>query len=169
VSRLLDRDPVAQTVARVLDALHYEPITTLHFEFAWTTPTATIGMLMLDGNPGQWLFWQQLANGQWRASVVISAHHRLQSEDRLVSQALSQLRHSYRLPIPTWQLVITEKRATYACTPKQRRLLATLPKQIGNLHFAGDWCFPELPATLEAAVISGDHAAQRILESYRNA
>ncbi len=168
VARLLTQSPASREVASKLGVLQYEPITTLHFEFAWTTPTASTGMLMLDGNPGQWLFWQQLSNGHWRASVVISAHHRSQTEDELTAQTLQQLHRSYALPTPTWHLVITEKRATYACTPHQRDLLATLPKQIGKLYFAGDWCFPELPATLEAAVISGENAAQLLLKDCRN-
>lgn len=168
VARLIGEDPVSQQLAVALSKLQYEPITTLHFEFAWAAPTATTGMLMLGGDPGQWLFWQRLGNGHWRASVVISAHHRLQSEHELTSQTLAQLQRSYALPVPTWHLVITEKRATYACTPSQRGLLSDLCKQIGKLYFAGDWCFPELPATLEAAVISGEDAAQRILKDCRN-
>ena len=168
VARLLGEDPVSQQLAVSLSKLQYEPITTLHFEFAWATPTAITGMLMLDGDPGQWLFWQRLSNGHWRASVVISAHHRSQSEGDLIAQTLAQLQCSYALPIPTWHLVITEKRATYACTPTQYELLSGLCKQIGKLYFAGDWCCPYLPATLEAAVISGENAAQLILEDCRN-
>ena len=167
VARLLNPNPAWHQIASKLDDLQYEPITTLHFEFAWTTPNASTGMLMLDGDPGQWLFWQQLSNGHWRASVVISAHHRSQSEDDVLAQSLEQLRRSYALPTPTWHLVITEKRATYACTPQQRNLLAALPMRIGKLYFAGDWCFPELPATLEAAVVSGENAAQLILKDCR--
>ena len=168
VARLLGEDSVSQQLAVSLSKLQYEPITTLHFEFAWATPTATIGMLMLDGDPGQWLFWQQLSNGYWRASVVISAHHRSQPEDNLTAQTLAQLQRSYVLPVPTWHLVITEKRATYACTPAQHGLLSGLCKQIGKLYFAGDWCCSKLPATLEAAVISGENAAQLILKDCRN-
>ena len=168
VARLLGEDAVSQQVAVTLSNLQYEPITTLHFEFAWATPTQSTGMLMLGGDPGQWLFWQQLENGHWRASVVISAHHRSQTEDELTAQTLAQLQRSYALPVPTWHLVITEKRATYACTPIQRGLLVDLPKQIGKLYFAGDWCFPQLPATLEAAVISGENAAQLVLTDCRN-
>ena len=168
VARLLGEDPLSQQLAVALSTLQYEPITTLHFEFVCVAPTVTTGMLMLDGDPGQWLFWQQLGNGQWRASVVISAHHRSQSEHELTAQTLAQLQRSYALPVPTWHLVITEKRATYACTPAQRGLLSGLCKQIGGLYFAGDWCFPALPATLEAAVLSGENAAQLILKDCRN-
>lgn len=163
VSRLLNDDPAMQSIVRVLSELKYEPITTLHFEFGCVMPSVTAGMLMLNAAPGQWLFWQQLPNGHWRASVVISAHHRTQTETELTMATLAQLRRSYRLPEPVWHIVVSEKRATYACTPDQTRMLTTLPKRIGHVVFAGDWCYPELPATLEAAVISGEQAARAIL------
>lgn len=165
VSRLLATDPAAEPIVRALHDVHYEPITTLHFEFVCTSPNVDITnpMLMLDGEPGQWLFWQRQANGHWRASVVISAHHRDDESVGLSSKALAQLRRSYQLPNPVWFRTITEKRATYACTPSQARSLAALPKQAGKLLFAGDWCVPELPATLEAAVISGENAATKII------
>ena len=163
VSRLLNDDPAAQGVVRALSELKYEPITTLHFEFSWVAPIVATGMLMLDADPGQWLFWQQLPNGRWRASVVISAHHRTQTETELTTATLAQLRRSYQLAEPIWHIVVTEKRATYACTPDQVRALSALPKRIGKLVFAGDWCCPELPATLEAAVIAGEDAARSII------
>lgn len=167
VSRLLIDEPSTLIVARTLSELKYEPITTIHFELGWVTPSVTTDMLMLDADPGQWLFWQQLLNGHWRASVVISAHHRTQSESELASATLAQLRRSYQLPEPVWHIVVSEKRATYACTPDQVRTLSALPKRMGKLLLAGDWCYPELPATLEAAVISGEQAAQSILNDAR--
>ncbi len=167
VSRLLNSELTTQSVVAALRELQFEPITTYHYEFAFVSPGIDVAcpMLMLDGEPGQWLFWQRLPNGHWRASVVISAHHRSASHDEMPTRTLSQLRRSYVLPEPIWHQAITEKRATYACTPAQTRLLASLPKQIGNLLFAGDWCVPELPATLEAAVISGENAAIAIINS----
>ena len=163
VARLLGDSPEQQAMAGALTALKYEPITTLYFEFAHAPASVSTGMLMLDGNPGQWLFWQRRPNGHWRASVVISAHHQHETASDLLTCALSQLRRSYALPAPVWHTNITEKRATYACTPAQSALLATLPARIGQFFFAGDWCFPSLPATLEAAVISGKNAAQSLL------
>ena len=165
--RLLSGMPAASAMSHALGELAYEPITTLHFDF----PHVDLGqserapMRMLSGDPGQWLFWQPLANGHWRASVVISADHRSGEgeESSLTSATLAQLRLSYALPTPTWQFMVTEKRATYSCTPTQVGLLTRLPKRIGRLLFAGDWCVPELPATLEAAVISGERAAQKII------
>jgi hydroxysqualene dehydroxylase len=167
VARLLAGDPESRDVVATLGALTFEPITTLHFEFSCTEPSASTAMLMLDGDPGQWLFWQRLGTGHWRASVVISAHHRSDADDSLTEHTLAQLRCSYRLPAPTWHQTITERRATYACTPSQHKSLSALPKRMGRLHFAGDWCFPALPATLEAAIISGEDAARLILTDHR--
>ncbi len=163
--RLLSEVPAASEVVERSRTLTYEPITTLHFDFSHRDlgRTHQVPMHMLDGSPGQWVFWHSLANGHWRASVVISVDHRAGNESCLISETLSQLRRSYTLPTPAWQFVITEKRATYSCTPSQCQILTDIPKQIGRLFFAGDWCVPELPATLEAAVISGERAAQKII------
>ena len=162
VARLLPWD--TSGLATTLASLRYEPISTLHFEFAYVFPGVdpSVPMLMLDGDPGQWLFWHRLPNGHQRASVVISAHHREEPEAAITAATLAQLQRSYQLPAPIWQRLITEKRATYACTPVQRRLLQALPAQIGCIYFAGDWCVPELPATLESAVLSGERAAARL-------
>jgi len=166
--RLFASEPAAADLAATFARLAYEPITTLHFEFAhtWPQPDPVRPMLMLDGAPGQWLFWRRQPGGQWRASVVISAHHRTGDEDELVRSTLRQLASSYQLPAPVWQQTVTEKRATYACTPAQTALLRTLPANIGAIHFAGDWCVPELPATLEAAVIAGERAAARVINRH---
>jgi hydroxysqualene dehydroxylase len=170
VPRLVSQEPAAKYLADSLDSLIYEPITTLYFEFSHVTPSPADGvpMRMLSGEPGQWLFWSRLENGRWRAGVVISAHRRTEAETSLVASTLTQLNLSYRLPAPVWHFVITEKRATYACSPEQTALLRTLPKRIGCIHFAGDWCHPQLPATIEAAVIAGEYAANAVLEEVRD-
>jgi hydroxysqualene dehydroxylase len=155
----------AQEIGRLSDLFNisYEPISTLHYEFSAGVDPESSPMLMLDGEPGQWLFTHRLKNGRVRASVVISAHHREESADELLRDGLAQLRKSFALPNPIWQQLITEKRATYSCTPKQSAMLRTLPKSIGKIHFAGDWCVPELPATLESAVIAGENAANEVI------
>lgn len=165
VPRLLADEASTAAVVASLECLTYEPITTLYFEFSYAAPSPHEGspMRMLDGEPGQWLFWSRRIDGSWRAGIVISAHRRTDDETALVDAALLQLSRSYRLPRPRWQFVITEKRATYACTPKQTALLSSLPKRVGDIHFAGDWCCPELPATIEAAVIAGERAADAVL------
>lgn len=164
-----------QQMMDTLPRLTYEPITTIHFEFLHrgavrSHPAQVLehaAMLMLDGQPGQWLFWQRLANGHWRASMVISAHRRAEDARSLVDAALRQLRAAWNVPAPVWQTVVTEKRATYACTPTNVAALKHLPTAAGHLHFAGDWTYPILPATLEAAVISGERAAQAIINGQK--
>ena len=163
--RLLAEIPAASMIVESLRTLTYEPITTLYFDFAHGDlgQNDQVPMRMLNGSPGQWVFWHPLPNGHLRACVVISTDHDSRDESSLISATLSQLRQNYSLPTPTWQFVVTEKRATYSCTPHLSRILTDIPKRIGRLFFAGDWCVPELPATLEAAVISGERAAQRII------
>jgi hydroxysqualene dehydroxylase len=165
VSRLLAHIPEAKPIADTLSEFAYEPISTLHFEFAAGLDAESAAMLMLDGAPGQWLFAHRLPNGHVRASVVISAHHREEPEAQIMREGLAQLRRSYALPQPVWQQLVTEKRATYSCTPAQNQLLHTLPQSVGCIHFAGDWCVPDLPATLESAVTAGENAANAILKS----
>jgi hydroxysqualene dehydroxylase len=154
-----------------LFSFSYEPISTLHYEFSAGIDPESFPMLMLDGSPGQWLFTHRLANGQVRASVVISAHYRdptgNETANDLLRDGLAQLRKSFAVPNPIWQQLITEKRATYSCTPDQTARLHALPKSIGRIYFAGDWCVPELPATLESAVIAGENAANQVLKDIR--
>jgi hydroxysqualene dehydroxylase len=165
INRLLSVSPNSMGQMSDLFNISYEPISTLHYEFSAGVDPESSPMLMLDGEPGQWLFTHRLKNGRVRASVVISAHHREESAEDLLRNGLAQLRKSFALPNPIWQQLVTEKRATYSCTPKQSAMLQTLPKSIGRIHFAGDWCVPELPATLESAVIAGENAARAVLAS----
>jgi hydroxysqualene dehydroxylase len=165
IERLFSTAP--NSIGRISELFNfsYEPISTLHYEFTAGINPESLPMLMLDGEPGQWLFAHRLKNGIVRASVVISAHHRNESADDLLRDGLAQLRRSFAVPNPIWQQLITEKRATYSCTPEQSFRLRALPKSIERVHFAGDWCVPELPATLESAVIAGENAANVILHS----
>ncbi len=166
VSRILVHEAMATGVSEALNDLSYEAITTVYFEFAHVSPSPDEGapLRMLCSEPGQWLFWSRQPSGVWRAGIIISAHRRSDDETSLFSGALKQLSRNYRLPRPTWHFVVTEKRATYACTPEQTLLLKGLPRSVGRIYFAGDWCYPQLPATLEAAVIAGEIAADAVLE-----
>ncbi len=171
IERLLTSSPDIRGRYSKLFNFSYEPISTLHYEFSAGIDPESSPMLMLDGEPGQWLFTHRLVNGRLRASLVISAHHRgrlgdgagKESADDLLRDGLEQLRRSFSLSNPVWQQLITEKRATYSCTPAQTAALRNLPNRVGNIHFAGDWCVPELPATLESAVIAGEDAANAVL------
>jgi hypothetical protein len=61
--------------------------------------------------------------------------------------------------------VISERRATYACTPDAARPAAG--RLARGLYLAGDYTDAELPATLEAATRTGVAAARAFLADRR--
>ncbi|MCS6996457.1 MAG: hydroxysqualene dehydroxylase HpnE [Casimicrobiaceae bacterium] len=182
--RLLAVFPEADRHVQTLARLEYESIATVHFDFAFAPgldPERT-PLLQLDGEPGQWLFAQRQPGGGVRVSVVISAlsqHWREAGTQALAEAVGAQLRRRwpapFQMPTPVWSQALVEKRATYACTPQTVQALAALPwsLRIGHdlaprLVLAGDWTVPELPATLEAAVISGERAAREVIQQFTN-
>lgn len=120
-------------------------------------------------------YWGQFVfdRGQLQAqhagvlAVVISASHEAieLDKDKLASAISTQLADQLKMPKlaqALWHQVITEKRATFSCAPHlQRPGNATV---IPSLLLAGDYTACDYPATLEAAVRSGQLAAQRLLD-----
>jgi uncharacterized protein with NAD-binding domain and iron-sulfur cluster len=78
-----------------------------------------------------------------------------------IAAQLAQVFGRPELAQPSWARVITEKRATYACTPGLARPgnATALP----GLWLAGDYTAGDYPATLEGAARSGTAAAKGIL------
>ncbi len=158
----------------VIDALAYEPIATVWLGYPGRVPMPA-PMVRLDDAPGQWLVDRPdvLAAATADASrpplgsllaVVVSAsgpHGRL-APDALAAAADAQLRRlDPTLPPRAWSQTIIEKRATYACVPSRPRLAS--PALVPGLLLAGDYVNAEFPATLEAAVRSGNAAAAALL------
>ena len=175
LARVFDADfratpGVARAVAQV-ERLAWEPIVTTYLGYAGVVALPA-GLVRLDDAPGQWVFdrgdiLMRAASGAPSLAsllaVVISASgaHETLGRDALVAAIDAQLRRLLPvLPALKWSQVITETRATYACTPQSARPAAG--RLANGLYLAGDYTDHEFPATLEAAVRSGRIAAAQL-------
>ena len=137
----------------------HAPILNLHFAHAGAGPLRFIGVL---GGLAQWLLLRPAG-----ISVTVSAAD-AQSEDGIESlapRAWAEIRaaaRAFALPGPWPETpppcrAVTERRATPRHTvgfpPRAPR------RPLRNLALAGDWTWPGLPATIEAAALSGEAAA----------
>ena len=117
---------------------------------------------------GQFIFdrGQLHPDQQGLMAVVVSASTQAieLGHTELAQDIALQLAKDFNTPemaTPIWHQVISEKRATFSCTPGLSRPL----NQTGiiGLFIAGDYTDGNYPATLEAAVRSGEKAAQALI------
>jgi squalene-associated FAD-dependent desaturase len=165
---LLDGWPEATGVP----AFNYEPITTCYLQYAPGLKLPHPFYALLDDGDanewGQFVFDRGHLDAaqSGRLAVVVSASTEAiaPGHDALVTAVVAQLVKAFREPAltsPAWTKVISEKRATFSCTPGLHR-----PPNATNaegLLIAGDYTASDYPATLESAVGSGVQAA-RVLE-----
>lgn len=150
-------------------AFQYEPITTCYLQYAATCRLDRPFYALAD-NPNQQAWAQFIFDrGQLDPhqaglmAVVISASAAAiaQPNSELIQSICDQLAQqlqSEELKQPIWSQVITEKRATFTCSPHLQR--PTNRTEITNIMLAGDYTASDYPATLESAVRSGVLAAQ---------
>ncbi|MFC0134060.1 phytoene dehydrogenase [Massilia eurypsychrophila] len=154
-----------------LAAFAYEPITTCYLQYPAGLRLDLPFYALVDdpaaGHWGQFVFDRgQLDAGQdGLCSVVISASAEAadMGQAALAQAIAAQLAAVLQRPemaAPQWTQVITEKRATFACTPSLQRLATTTG--LDGLVLAGDYTASDYPATLESAVRSGAAAAKAI-------
>ena len=156
-----------------LDQLHYEPIATAYLRLDPAKkfmPHAVMIALPaqaingLDPAWGDWLFSRQLTSDDGSTApvlaVVTSAARAALTMPReaWLDRITAQLRGIWpQLPGVMDRTLIVEKRATFSCRPHAAG--------VGNhtnhprVWLAGDYTEAALPATLEAAVISGQKVA----------
>ena len=165
-AHLLEGLGEAPATRALLEAIRFEPITTIYLEFP-TRARIEDPFRQLAGGPGQWLFDRTADHQRSRLAVVISADgpHRRLAHDALVAAVLTQLREQFTDPAlraaPLHARVITERRATHACTPDRPQ---PVPGAIAERIFlAGDYTYADYPGTLEAAVRAGIAAARAVL------
>jgi squalene-associated FAD-dependent desaturase len=168
--------PGAGAVADQLDAFAYEPISTVYLQYDPALRLPLPFCALLDepeqGRWGQFVFDRgQLENGiEMRGqngllAVVISGASAAADLERaeLAAQVAAQLAAAFSQPAlaaPAWHQVITEKRATFSCTPGLAR--PGNASGVAGLVLAGDYTACDYPATLESAVRSGLAAARAL-------
>ena len=151
----------------------YEPITTCYLKYnasvRLSAPFFALKEHTSSGQWGQFVFDRgQLHPAQsGLLAVVISASTDAISlgQSALVQAISSQLAEALQrneLARPEWSWLVTEKRATFACTPNLRRPTNETP--LKHLWLAGDYTAGDYPATIEGAVRSGLLAASQAMQ-----
>lgn len=157
--------PGLAPTARALAELPSEPITTVYLQFE-DTVRLPFPMVGVDDGCAQWLFDREALGGpRGLVAAVISASRAEASlgHEALVARVEAAVsRAAGRTGSLRWSKVITEKRATFACTPGVVRPPVRTP--VAGLALAGDYTEGPYPATLESAVTSGSRAADLIAE-----
>lgn len=158
VSALLGALPGNEKLAGAFDALDYEPITTVFAAFGENVRLPQPMTGFADGVP-HWIFDRGALGGPpgLTASVVSAADAGREDTERAV---IAAVRRAFpALPEPLWVRTLTDKRATFRCTPGR----APIPQPADpRLALAGDYLLPDYPATLESAIRSGLAAARRL-------
>ena len=141
--------------------LGFEPIYTVYLQYAQSVPLSHAMLGRVTGHC-QWFFdRERLSGATGLVAAVISASgpHESLDQDELAQRVHGELETQVGpLPPPLWHKVIAEKFATFACTPALRR--PTAETALPGLYLAGDYIACDYPATLEAAVRNGAHAAE---------
>ena len=181
---LAARDARYRPLIDLCEAFVFQPIVTAYLRYR-ELPRWPERMLALESAPHvdhfvQWAFDRSErletdirhaapASGRGLVAAVISADgpHRAMESDELVAAIARQLATECGMESqPLENRVIIEKRATFASTPSLARPDVDTPHP--RLVLAGDYVAESdiarhYPATLEAAVISGRRAAERLV------
>lgn len=165
--------PALESARTCCRAMEYQPICTVYLQFPEHVRLFQ-PMIGLTQGLGQWVFDRgQLYGQHGLMAVVISAEgvHQNLTQDKLAAKISAELAAYFpqladELSNPSWHKVITEKRATFACTAELRRPHMITP--IPDLYLAGDYVAGDYPATIEGAARSGSAAAKAIIHSIKS-
>lgn len=151
-----------------INAFAYEPIVTCYLQYPESVSLPAT-MLGFNGGMLQWVFDRGRLGGRrggnaglLAAVISASGAHEELTKEQLTARIDTELRTALGdLPQPLWSQVITEKRATFSCTPALVR--PGTATAVPGLLLAGDYVASDYPGTLEAAVRSGIAAARAVL------
>ena len=178
---LLDGIADATLIAQLRN-FEYEPITTCYLQYPADMRLPRPFFALIDTPStaesssvpawGQFVFDRgQLdpAQAGLLAVVISASSDAIQAGHEALAQAVAaQLATTFKQPelaSPNWTRVISEKRATFACTPALAR--PANDSGLERLLLAGDYTASDYPATLESAVRSGKLAAQELIKQLR--
>ncbi|MEB0031751.1 hydroxysqualene dehydroxylase HpnE [Undibacterium sp. RTI2.1] len=163
-----------EETTRQLSGFGYEAITTCYLQYDTKLQLSRTFFALRDQPERQ--HWGQFVfdRGQLHPSqagllaVVVSASEQAIAlgNSALATAIAQQLAQVFQLPQlanPLWHQIISEKRATFSCTPALDRPDNNLG--LSNCFIAGDYTKGDYPATLEAAVRSGVAAAKLCLQA----
>lgn len=163
--------PETAPLAARLRALGHEPIATCYLQYAPGTRLDLPFYALLDdperGRWGQFVFdrgrLDPARDGLLAVVVSAAADAAALAREDLATAISAQLAQDLGRPElarPAWTQLITEKRATFSCTPG----LVRPGNETGlpGLVLAGDYTASDYPATLETAVRSAQAAATAI-------
>ena len=168
-SQLLQHHPSTTALARQIDQLGSQPITTLYLQYP-AHHQMEEPMIGMAGSVAQWLFDRRHCAQPGLIAVVISAagEHNEWDNERLTAHIIGELQQQFpHWPAPLQSRVIREKRATFECSVgiESRRPGNATP--VKGLWLAGDYTDTGYPATLEGAVRSGVECAHQIIANRR--
>ena len=163
-------DPLAPGL---VPEFEYESIATCYLQYpAGTSLPRSFFALVENADAGDWGQFvfdrgqlDQRADGLFAVVISTSSETPL-NNDTLPAAVAAQLARAFgdqRLLAPEWSQPITEKRATFSCTPALQR--PSNDTGVEGLWLAGDYTAGPYPATMESAVRSGVAAAQGLHQS----
>ncbi|MCK5697308.1 MAG: hydroxysqualene dehydroxylase HpnE [Gammaproteobacteria bacterium] len=143
---------------------HYEPICTIYLQYPSTVKLSHT-MIGFFNTLSQWAIDRSVCQQAGIIAIVISGsgQHTQLSHKKLaktVHQALKKC--TPNLPNYLDYQIIIDYRATFSCRVNIQQKRPYNHTQIPMLFIAGDYTNTPYPATLEGAIMSGTHAAQKI-------